>query len=272
MSITADFHMHSSHSGDGNTPMEEMIRQALNTGLTHLCFTEHQDFDYPASPDLPPDYFLLDTDAYRQELISVQEQYKDQIQVGFGVELGLQPHLTAKLQQYVKSWPFDFIIASSHVCNGQDPYYPAFYKGRPRQDAYREYFASILETIRTFQDFDVYGHLDYIVRYGPDKDQNYTYEPYADILDEILRLLIQPGKGLEINTGGLRCGLRETNPCLSILKRYRRLGGEIITAGSDAHTPEDIGYAFRQAEELLKAAGFSHYTTFHNRRPLFHRL
>ena len=131
MSITADFHMHSSHSGDGNTPMEEMIRQALNTGLTHLCFTEHQDFDYPASPDLPPDYFLLDTDAYRQELISVQEQYKDQIQVGFGVELGLQPHLTTKLQQYVKSWPFDFIIASSHVCNGQDPYYPAFYKGRP---------------------------------------------------------------------------------------------------------------------------------------------
>lgn len=272
MSITADFHMHSSHSGDGNTPMEEMIRQALKAGLTHICFTEHQDFDYPPSPDLPPDYFLLDTDAYRHEFTALREQYKDRIQIGFGVELGLQPHLTAKLQQYVASGPFDFVIASSHICNGQDPYYPAFYEGRTQQEAYREYFVSILENIRAFRDFDVYGHLDYIVRYGPSKDQDYTYETYTDILDEILRLLIRQGKGLEINTGGLRCGLREANPCISILKRYRSLGGEIVTVGSDAHTPKDIGCAFGQAKEFLKSAGFSHYATFHNRRPAFHRL
>ena len=59
MPITADFHMHSSHSGDSSTPMEQMIQQAIQTGMTQMCFTEHQDFDYPSSDEIPADYFLL---------------------------------------------------------------------------------------------------------------------------------------------------------------------------------------------------------------------
>ena len=91
-------------------------------------------------------------------------------------------------------------------------------------------------------------------------------------MDAILRLLIEKGKGIEINTGGWKAGLAETNPCRDVLRRYRELGGEIITMGSDAHTPEYIGYRFADAKEALKACGFRYFTVFRERRPVFMRL
>ena len=127
MPITADFHMHSAHSGDGCTPMEEMIRQAVRAGMTHICFTEHLDIDYPAAPDLPEHYFLLDTESCFHELTRLRSVWADRIRIGFGVELGLQPHLRDTHTRYVASHAFDFVIGSSHICNGRDPYYPAFY-------------------------------------------------------------------------------------------------------------------------------------------------
>ena len=126
-----------------------------------------------------------------------------------------------------------------------------------------------MENIRTFDSFDVYGHLDYVVRYGPHKDAQYSFEKYRDILEDILKLLIEKGKGIEINTGGLKYGLKELHPCTGLLKRYKELGGEIVTVGSDAHKPENIGFGFARAEEVLKACGFRYYTLFQQRRPAF---
>lgn len=272
MAVRADFHMHSCHSGDGSIPMEEMIRQAVSAGMEWICFTEHQDFDYPVIPDMPADLFLLDTGAYVRDLLRCREQFAEKIRIGLGVELGLQPHLAEKHRQYVRTSQFDFVIASSHICHRRDPYYPSFYAGRSEEEAYREYFHSVLENIRSFEEFDVYGHLDYVVRYGPSKDREYTYEAYRDILDQILLSLVQAGKGLELNTGGLKQGLREPNPCRAILRRYRALGGEIITVGSDAHTPDAVGYEFDKAAEILRDCGFSYYATFEERTPKYHKL
>lgn len=272
MAITADYHMHSSFSGDSDTPMEQMIQQAVKAGLQQICFTEHQDFDYPQVHGITADFFMVNTDSYLYDLIRCKEKYKEQIRICLGIELGLQPHLQKELARYINSYDFDFVIGSSHICNRRDPYFPEFFEGRPEEEAYREYFDSILDNIRKFRNFDVYGHLDYVVRYGPNKDREYTYEKYRDILDAILELLLEHGKGLEINTGGLKCGLRQANPCAAILKRYRQLGGEIITVGSDAHVPQYIGYEFAKAADMLKACGFSYYTTFQHRLPEYHKL
>lgn len=272
MMITADYHMHSSFSGDSDAPMEQMIRQAVSAGLRRICFTEHQDFDYPPCPDTPTGFWTTDTDACRRKYLELRDRYRDQIRVLFGIELGLQPHLSARNAEYVRSYDFDFVIASSHICHRQDPYYAGFFAGRSGEEAYREYFVSILENIEAFTDYDVYGHLDYVVRYGPDQDNGYTYETYADLLDAILERLVQKGKGLEINTGGLRVGLRQPNPCAAILKRYRALGGSIVTVGSDAHKPEQIAWDFDRAAQLLRDCGFSYYTTFENRNPTYHKL
>lgn len=273
MAITADCHLHSSFSGDSHTPMEEMIQAGIRQGLSTMCFTEHNDFDYPDSPDEEPGTrFLLNVDSYLYDLIQYKEKYASQIRLLFGVELGLQPECLRKNAVFTKTHDFDFIIGSSHLCHGQDPYFPAFYENRTEAAAYREYFESILENVKKFSNFDVYGHLDYVVRYGPNKDQNYSYEKYSDILDEILKTLLEKGKGIELNTGGIESGLKDVHPCTNILKRYRELGGEIITIGSDAHTPERIGEHFGRARELLKECGFEYYCIFEKRTAEFHRL
>lgn len=272
MPITADCHLHSSFSGDSDTPMEEMVLKGISLGLNTMCFTEHHDIDYPDSPEGSGSIFLLNTDSYLYDLARLKEKYRDRIRLLFGVELGLQPEILRKNAVYAKSYEFDFIIGSSHICHGRDPYYPAFYEGRSEEDAYREYFTSILENVKKFSNFDVYGHLDYVVRYGPNRDQNYCYEKYRDIFDEILETLLENGKGIELNTGGIKQGMKDFHPCTDILKRYRQLGGEIVTVGSDAHDTDQIAASFSRAAEVLQSCGFRYYTLFQNRTPEFIRI
>lgn len=268
--ILWDCHMHSSFSADSNTPMEDMVRGAVKHQLSGICFTEHLDPDYPETPDFLT--FSLDIPSYRQRLLSLREYFGNKIQIQFGIELGLQPHLNAYFQNLLKEVPFDFVIGSSHVVHGHDPYYPEFFHDREEASAYEEYFRSILENIHAFSEMDVYGHIDYIVRYGPNKNRFYSYQRYQDLFDEILRTLISKGVGIEVNTGGYHYGLGEPNPCTDIIRRYRELGGEIITIGADAHTPDKIAYAFDKAANVLLECGFSYYTVFHERKPEFLKL
>ncbi len=272
MPITADYHLHSSFSGDSDAPMEQMILRGIGLGLTEMCFTEHNDFDYPVTERDTPGFFEVNPDAYLYDFLKLREKYAGKIALFFGVELGLQPHLSKRNAAFIKEHDYDFVIGSSHLCHGKDPYYPAFYEGRTQEEAYREYFESILENLKAYSNFDVYGHLDYVVRYGPTKDQGYSYEMYREIFDQILSKLIDMEKGIEINTAALARGMREPNPCTGILKRYRALGGEMITTGSDAHVPGQIAHAFDRAAEILRDCGFRYYTTFEKRTPSFHKL
>lgn len=271
MAIKADFHIHTSFSGDSDTPMESMIQKAVKLGLTHICITEHYDPDYVYTPG-EEGMFELNTDSYLYELLKLREKYKDQIAVGFGVELGLQPHLKRQLAVYSKSHDFDFIIGSSHICSQKDPYCLSFFEGRSEDEAHHEYFESVLECVKSLPYFDVYGHLDYVVRYGPTKNEQYTYAKHADVFDRILTTLIDNEKGIELNTGGFRHGLNQPNPSVDILKRYRELGGEIITVGSDAHEPSVIALEFDKACDILKACGFQYYCIFQSRMPEYFKL
>ena len=263
-----DTHMHSQFSGDSSSPLDSMINASIEKGLAGICFTDHLDIDYQDDPDL----FLLDLPNYYASVMANQKMYADRLPVLFGIELGLQPHLAALHQDILSQYPFDFVIGSSHVVHGMDPYFPKFYEGRDEKAAYREYFESILENLDAFHDFDVYGHIDYVVRYGPTGNKNYDWTEYEEIINEILKKLIQLGKGIEINTGGFKYGLGHPNPTEAIIRRYKELGGEIITLGADAHSTEYVGFDFEKLPHILKDAGFEYYTIFRQRKPEFLKL
>ena len=106
-----DTHMHTNHSGDSDAAAEAMIVSALARGLDGLCFTDHLDYDYPVEPEL----FLLDIPLYIEETALLREKYEGKIQIRQGIEIGLQPQLTAKNRDVAASFPFDFVIGSSHV-------------------------------------------------------------------------------------------------------------------------------------------------------------
>lgn len=264
--ILSDYHMHSSFSDDSEATMASMIKRSIELGFHTICFTDHMDLDFPIEFG---GGFVFNTDIYTKHIKKLKDQYADQINILCGVEYGLRPYLKEQFATLTKKNDFDFIIGSSHLVGNIDPYQKAFWEGITEEQGIIKYLESIYANVQTFEDYDVYGHIDYAIRYAPNQNHNYSYIKYADLIDEIFKTIIHKGKGIEVNTAGYKYGLGHPHPQTDVLKRYKELGGEIITIGSDAHKPEHIGYDFKKVEELLKSLGFEYYTIFEKRQPQF---
>lgn len=270
--IYADYHLHSNFSSDSEASMEQMIERAIQLGLKKMCFTDHMDYDIKVVNNYT---FIFNTEDYIKKLEKMKQKYQGRIEILTGIELGLQPHLSDRLNSLISSYPFDFVIGSSHVVDRIDPYFPEYWVNRSKKEGMHVYFQSIIENCKAFQGFHVYGHLDYAIRYvpgQPDIKPDYSYWDYADLLDEVLKSLLSIEKGIEVNTAGLKYGLGFPHPKTEVLLRYKELGGEIITIGSDAHRPEHLAYDFKYTSELLKNLGFRYYTIFVNGKPRFEEL
>lgn len=260
----ADFHVHTNFSHDAlnNPKPEATVKGAIAQGVEILCLTDHVEFDYIAK-DLSFD--VVERNAV---LADLQKKYADQIDIRTGAELGLQPHLGEEYRAFMKLAPLDFVIASTHVVDKyplKTSVYPRFLKLYDQKGGIDRYFQTTLHNIDSFDDFDVYGHLDYIGQYS--YGTPVPYKEHADLIDAVLLKLIGLGKGIEINTSGYPGGT--CYPNADILKRYRELGGEIITTGSDAHIPQTVGFAMKKAHQELRDCGFRYFTVFKDRKPEF---
>ena len=276
--IQADMHMHTWFSTDSEACPCDMADEAVRKGLKTICFTDHFDKD-----DLEwGEEGIFDVDAYFVEMQKLQEEYAGKLNIRIGMELGLRTYLKDYYEELTKKYPFDFVIGSVHNvpykkdAEGNilytDPAAEKLFTDRTDKEAYRLMMETTLENVRTSDCFQTLGHLDYVVRYGKSREKEYSYTDYADIIDEILKLLIEKEKGLEVNSAGLKYGLPFAHPHPDVLKHYRELGGEIITIGADAHKPEHIAYDFAKAEEILKSCGFKYYTEFFEQKPVFKQL
>lgn len=276
--IQADMHMHTWFSTDSEACPRDMADEAVRKGLKTICFTDHFDKD-----DLEwGEEGIFDVDAYFVEMQKLQEEYAGKLNIRIGIELGLRTYLKDYYEELTKKYPFDFVIGSVHNvpykkdAEGNilytDPAAEKLFTDRTDKEAYRLMMETTLENVRTSDCFQTLGHLDYVVRYGKSREKEYSYTDYADIIDEILKLLIEKEKGLEVNSAGLKYGLPFAHPHPDVLKHYRELGGEIITIGADAHKPQHIAYDFAKAEEILKSCGFKYYTEFFEQKPVFKQL
>lgn len=276
----SDYHVHTHFSTDSEAPMEDMVKTAIAKGMNSICFTDHIDYGFPEHLDT----FLFDIPSYLKEIARLRTLYGNKLFIYQGVEMGIKNDVYEECDHLAKSFPFDFIIGSTHLVDNEDPYYPDIWNSMDEKKCILRFFECTLENVRMNLDYDVYGHLDYIIRYAPSVlpyRKNGQAVPsklcdvmkdYGDIIDAILRELIKQGKGLECNTAGFHYGVGHPNPNEAILKHYRSLGGEILTIGSDAHQPEHLGYEFLKLPALLSSLGFNYYTTFQKRKPVFHPL
>ena len=259
-----DFHMHSTVSFDGKSTPREMIAAAEKLGLREICFTDHYD---------PNDIkgnggFFFDPDNYRRLYSEVSS---NTVAVRHGVEYGLTLWNKKELSAFCSEMNFDFVIGSVHFAGGTDPYFPDFWEGRTVRQAFERYLVQTLECVKIHDGFDVLGHLNYVCKspYNPTHEQ-LCYKDFSDICDEIMRTLVHNGKGMEINTSGVdRVG--DFLPAADFIKRYRELGGEIITVGSDAHNTERVGQYIDGALAIAKEI-FGYVCTFEGRRPIYHKL
>ena len=147
--IFADYHLHSEFSDDCETNLESLIESAKNKGLSSICLTDHYDMDFPKEK-----YgieFYLDIDNYIDRLSELRNKLLPDFDLRIGVEQGLMPSTCKKLENYSKEHKgIDFIICSSHLVDGKDPYYPDTFineDGSPANaiDIYRQYFEEITD-------------------------------------------------------------------------------------------------------------------------------
>lgn len=268
----SDFHLHSRFSPDSTQDPEMIVLQAIDMGMKSICITDHQDLDYPAIPDLETQpLFMIDPREYFWVWNSLREKYKNEIEICIGLEAGIEEHTAEEQTQRTQDEPYDFIINSCHVASRKYPFYQDFFNACGQQKGMRIYLENVYSNVCSFSNYSVAGHLDFLLRYAPDRE-DYRPEENMDIIEKILRKVISDGKGIEANSAGFRNGLNGPNPCRLILEKYHALGGDIITIGSDAHTREDIGANFKETGDMLKDIGFKYYCTFKERQPQFHML
>lgn len=265
----SDVHIHTCFSSDSTTPIEAQLDRAIKRGMQHICITDHQDYDYPPWHST---YLLSETgdiEGYLDKLQKTKERYADRIEMCIGIEFGLQPHLAERHNKEYLKYPFDMVIGSTHCFNGRDTEDQTLYQGRPKDEAIHEYFQTELKNITVTDGFDTIGHLDFVLRDVPGKNEGFSYQKHSEILDAILKTAIEKGKAIELNTKSLVMGMGDSSPGADVFKRYRELGGERVTLGSDAHFPARIGACFDIAGEILKASGFRYYCIYREHQPVF---
>lgn len=260
-----DYHCHTSYSMDSEADMEDMVKSAIKKGMKELCITDH--FDYGSL-----DYIELDFLQYEADIRKLKEKYKDQIKVLFGLEVGVQEEQIPGIRKLLEGIPFDFKLASTHDVDNKGPHTDEYWDGVGRLEGYRKYYEGMYNSIKNYKDFDVFGHLDYVVRYGPYKDIGFTYAEIGDILDESMKELIHNGKGIELNTSAMRKGMNQFHPRDEIIKRYMELGGEIFTLGSDAHIPMHVGMDIDKAYERLAHLGAKYIATYDKRKLIMKKI
>ncbi|MBR3605622.1 MAG: histidinol-phosphatase HisJ family protein [Candidatus Gastranaerophilales bacterium] len=261
--MKADYHIHTKYSDDSSVDMEDYILQAIKLGYKDICFTDHIDYGTPFC-------FNCDTKNYLKDIKHYKEKYKEKIDIKFGMEFGAQAHHASYFQNIFNQYNFDFIILSFHLINDKDLWDRSFQKGKSQAQFNREYYEEIYKTIQVYNDFSVLGHLDLIRRYDDFGEMPFIYN--KEIIEEILLHIIENNKGIELNTSSFRYRLNDLMPSVDILKFYKKLGGEIITIGSDCHYLADFVYKIDEMRKFLKTIGYKYFCTFDKMQPKFHEL
>ena len=274
----ADYHVHTEFSDDSRYPMEDVIRDAVKMGMDEICITDHVDYGVKVDWDCGQEIQYrkgdplanVDYPRYMEKIRALKEEYQGKITIRTGMEFGVQMHTIPEFEAMFARYPFDFIILSIHQVEDKEFWTQDFQRGRTQKEYNERYYQEMLDVVKAYKNYSVLGHLDLIKRY--DEAGIYPFENVKPMIEEILKIVIVDGKGIELNTSFHRYGLSDSMPSREILKLYRELGGEIITIGSDSHKPEHLGAYIDEGHEILKSLGYKQFCTFENMKPIFHDL
>lgn len=267
-----DQHIHCRCSLDSDTSMYDMAAAARDRGMEMICFTDHVETDDSRTGRISPNW----EGHWPAVLAEYGELMKDPpegIEIRLGMELGTPNHFPELAAEAAATPELDLVLGSLHnLREAEDFYYIPYESEEQCRRLNRAYLAELLE-IAGMDCFDVMAHVGYTCRYMRRRgfSERITVENSRDELTELFRRLIIRGKGIEVNTSGIRQG-GEPYPSADVLALYRELGGEIITVGSDGHVPRDAGGQVKEGFELLRSLGFRYAAAYKKRQPVFYPL
>lgn len=239
-----DTHNHCDFSCDSQMTLPEAIA-AAEAQQIGIILTEHWDYEYPTNPK----DFLFS----REEYFCRNEKYRSD-RVLLGIEVGMQPHLAALENAVAEGYPFDFVLGSVHCLHKLDLYEAATYTGMTKEDAEEAFLQESLLCVENHDNYDSFGHIDYLCRYWPYPGTHLNFEGHKASYTALLKLLIAKHKPIEINTRRLD-DAQAVATLLPIYRCYKELGGEFVTLGSDAHYVEHVGRRLALAWDMAEQCG-----------------
>lgn len=259
-----DYHMHTRLSPDSEALLQDMAEAAVKAGLSELCVTDHYDLvDESGKPAAAP---MNWSPAIRQ-IEAVRAQFRGRLTLKLGIEFGSATFSEEASARTLDQPQLDFVIGSLHnlspAAGGSDFYFVDYSSPEACYAALDDYFAHMAR-LAPLPYYDSLGHIIYPLRYMCLRDgQAVTLDRYIDQLRDILKTVVQTGHGIEVNT----YNGRTVEDWRQVLTLYREAGGELLTVGSDAHQPKNVGLGVRAAYDLAASLGFRYITTYRNRKP-----
>jgi histidinol-phosphatase (PHP family) len=252
--LPLDAHLHTDLSPDSMVPLELYAAQAAERGIPEIAITDHLDFMPGAAAY---DY----ADYGKREMIvrDAAERWAGRVTIRFGVELTYESRYEDQIREHLAAHSYDYSIGSVHA-QSDGPYdwdrLATFVDGKTIAQATEFYFAEVAAAIRSGL-FDTLGHLDMCKRWLQPWFPPSAFAAAPELYEPVLAELAESGMALEVNSSGLRQGVGETYPAAWAVERYRQLGGQRVTVGSDAHLPESFAFGLEEACEIVARAGFS---------------
>ncbi len=249
-----NFHTHTVYCDGADTP-EDIIKEAIKKGFTNIGFSSHSNTPFE-------DFYCMSPESariYRNKILELKEKYKNHIKVHLGIE--------QDIFSPIKVVGYDYIIASVHYVekdgeyisldNNTEIFDKAVAAFGSAKELARNYFSLVGNTLE-YTHADIIGHFDIITKFNENGvyfDENDSdYIKFAT--DAMEKLLSVP---FEVNTGAMSRGYKsKPYPSLTLLKKLHDMGGRVVYS-SDAHAKENIDYAYDDALELIRAAGFKNF-------------
>ena len=262
-----DCHTHTHFSHDSSCEPHDSLEKARSCGLAGLAFTDHCDNEFCETEDVK-------TPIFRSADCAHMLSAGTDVEVLAGVEIGEGLWHLQNADELIAARDFDIVLGSVHAVRYKDKTMPysgidfSLFSPTEITEFLSVYFADMLEMIQK-TDFDVLSHLTCPLRYICGKyGFSIDLAAHTAVIDIILSEIIRRGIALEVNTSCLDSDYDALMPNADILKRYRQLGGYLITVGSDAHKAERVAYGFEKTREILRELGFRNIFHYRKRIPI----
>jgi histidinol-phosphatase (PHP family) len=243
-------------------PLNTLIDTAIGKGLDYLAVTDHMDRDFIYCVN-NKEVAQLDLPAYAAAMRAAKERYAGKIKLAFGIECGYSADSLPISKKELCQYDYDVIINSVHTVKNEDIYDPVYYEGKTKDQIFLPYIEALSESLDADYPFDIIGHIGYIARKAPFP---FVYADYDGLFDAIFKKIIQKGKCMEVNSH-VKFAPVDFFPGADLVKRYRELGGELVTFSSDAHQAERVAEKYGLVTGMLKQLGFKYVAGYMRRKP-----
>lgn len=262
-----DMHVHSQNSHDSICPVAQMAETALQRNVACFAITDHCDIQYYVDRDMPG--CIANSMC---EIEKESEKFKGKVRILKGIEIGEGLWNETHTKEILSRYDYDVVISAVHAVryeNYTQPYSTIDFSKMSSEDLkeyINQYFDDVLEMLEKVP-CDIMAHLTCPFKYINGKyKRNIDVRQYKDKICQILEVVIDNLIAMEINTSGVSTEYGNFMPDEWIIKKFKDMGGYLVTLGSDAHVSENLGKNFDSAIRLLKKYNFKNYYFYQSRK------